>query len=414
MMPSTRARGWCPSARRPMPTGDGLLVRLHLRGHAVPPGLARGLAQAARRFGNGLIDLTSRGNLQLRGISEATHGPLLARFTELGLFDEDPAADAIPNILSSPLAGIMHFGAHFDITPIITALETSLAAEPCLAALPAKFSLLVDDGGWPSLAGVGADLRFDAHLAPTGPVFRIGRDGTAKAAVPIGQCAPHELANVAMQMIREKCVPQTDDRKIEAAPDHLSPNNQKTTPALPIGIFRGAQDQGLLGLGVNFGRLGAESLSLLAEAAEDLDCASLRLTPWRALLLPIGNDQKLRSWRARLAAAGFILDAADPRLAVAACPGAPACARGTTPTQDDALRLAPLARQLARHGIGIHVSGCAKGCACAHKVPVTLVASDGRYGLVRNGKAQDPVLGGPFPIAAAEAMLADLVKAGTS
>src|SRR5271163_4785854 len=103
MTPSPRTRGWCPSARRPMPTGDGLLVRLHLRGHAVAPGLARGLAQAARRFGNGLIDLTSRGNLQLRGISEATHGPLLAHLSDLGLLDEDPAAEVMPNIVSSPL-----------------------------------------------------------------------------------------------------------------------------------------------------------------------------------------------------------------------------------------------------------------------------------------------------------------------
>ena len=61
-------RGWCPSVARPMPSGDGLLVRLNMPGGSVPLALMRGIASCARRFGNGLIDLTRRGNLQLRGV----------------------------------------------------------------------------------------------------------------------------------------------------------------------------------------------------------------------------------------------------------------------------------------------------------------------------------------------------------
>jgi precorrin-3B synthase len=88
------------------------------------------------------------------------------------------------------------------------------------------------------------------------------------------------------------------------------------------------------------------------------------------------------------AAAGFITDPADPRRFIAACPGAPACASGGAPAREDALRL-------AEHGItNIHVSGCAKGCA--HPRPaLTLVGRDGRYDLIRHGRAADaPALTG--------------------
>ncbi len=41
------------------------------------------------------------------------------------------------------------------------------------------------------------------------------------------------------------------------------------------------------------------------------------------------------------------------------------------------------------HGTAIHVSGCAKGCAHPGSAPWTLVGRDGRYDLVRHGKAGD-------------------------
>ena len=72
-------RGWCPGVLRPMPTGDGLLVRLHPPGGALAPAQARAVAEAARACGNGLIDVTGRGNLQLRGVREETHAELVGR-----------------------------------------------------------------------------------------------------------------------------------------------------------------------------------------------------------------------------------------------------------------------------------------------------------------------------------------------
>ena len=65
------ARGWCPGALRPMRTGDGLLVRLRITGGILAAALAREIAACARSYGNGAIDLSNRGNLQLRGVTES-------------------------------------------------------------------------------------------------------------------------------------------------------------------------------------------------------------------------------------------------------------------------------------------------------------------------------------------------------
>src|SRR5690606_38990701 len=66
-VPATR-RGACPTLSTPMATGDGLLVRLRPAGGELSIAALQAIADAADRFGNGRIEVTSRGNLQLRGI----------------------------------------------------------------------------------------------------------------------------------------------------------------------------------------------------------------------------------------------------------------------------------------------------------------------------------------------------------
>ena len=70
-------RGWCPSLARPMPTGDGLLARVHPPLGRLTPAQARAVAPGARRFGNGHVDVTARANLQIRGVTRGD--PLRSR-----------------------------------------------------------------------------------------------------------------------------------------------------------------------------------------------------------------------------------------------------------------------------------------------------------------------------------------------
>ena len=65
-------KGWCPGALRPMETGDGLLARVRAPRGRLSLDQAGALVDAALRCGNGIIGLSARANLHLRGLSEQT------------------------------------------------------------------------------------------------------------------------------------------------------------------------------------------------------------------------------------------------------------------------------------------------------------------------------------------------------
>jgi precorrin-3B synthase len=145
----------------------------------------------------------------------------------------------------------------------------------------------------------------------------------------------------------------------------------------------------ILPLGLPFGRITADDLMTLASAAASTGASQLRLTPWRAILLPLPSIDAAHEVTAALTPKSFIMDANDPRLRVAACPGAPACSRATTSVRDDANTMAAIIGGAPEPGIVLHVSGCEKGCAHHRDAPITLVARDGRYDLVRDGMASN-------------------------
>jgi len=107
---------------------------------------------------------------------------------------------------------------------------------------------------------------------------------------------------------------------------------------------------------------------------------------------------------------GFIVRPEDPRRKVIACAGAPVCAAGEIATR----ALAPvLARMATVAGAPmVHVSGCAKGCACPRSMPLTVVGMEGRCGVVVNGSARDEpvVILGPEALPDALSRVADAVR----
>ncbi len=413
-------KGWCPGAHRPMQTGDGLLVRIRPHGGALRSDAAAVIADGAARFGNGLIELTSRANVQIRGVSEATFAPLLDMLQQWDLIDADADAERRRNVIASPLAGHDPH-AKLDIRPITAALEQALAIDNSLADLPAKFCFVVEDGGSFDLSDVHADVRFIAYPTATGVEFFVSVPDGGGTEQIIHPCTPEAVPAVARQIarafvdLRAKLVAPGEYAPMQ--PDSLFPrrmhdlirqiglprlvevlgaaSSPPLSPHRPAAYRSGADCLGLqadarfTGVATPFGRWTAEAFRGLAKAAETLASGELRLTPWRTVLVPGVPANHAAELNRALGAIGGILDAADPRLAVVACPGTPYCLSASTPTQTDALTLAPLARRLAPTGLTLHVSGCTKGCAQRAGTPVTLIGNNGRYDLVFDGNAQD-------------------------
>ena len=101
-MAEVQIKGWCPTALRPMQSGDGMIVRIRPRMARLTPQQARGLAAASAKYGNGLIDLSARGNIQLRGIRTGTHHALLADLDALHLIDPHESPEFHRAILVTP------------------------------------------------------------------------------------------------------------------------------------------------------------------------------------------------------------------------------------------------------------------------------------------------------------------------
>ena len=367
-------RGWCPGALRPMLSGDGWVVRVRPPLGRLTQAQAAGIADLARRYGNGLIDLSSRANLQIRGVTEAGHSPLIEGLRTLSLADPDAATEARRNIVLTP------FWEQDDDSHRIGTDLARLLAAPDAPDLPGKFGFAVDAGGTPVLRCLPADIVVER--GPTGLTLRAA--GAASGKPVTARTAAAEAIALARwfhasggardgrgRMARHLAAGALLPKGFTHATDRVAP---VTTP--------GPCRAGWLAA-LAFGQCPAETLAALAALGP------LRTTPWRMLLI--------EGLSMRPDIPGLIDDADDPLLRVIACTGAPACPQALQPTR-------PMARAMAPHlppGATLHLSGCSKGCAHPGRAALTLVGQPGGWGLVRNGTAADPATPLHGPITAA-------------
>ncbi|MDJ1158835.1 precorrin-3B synthase [Chelatococcus sp. SYSU_G07232] len=395
-------RGRCPGALAPMRTGDGLLVRLRLTGGRLAAPVAAAVADLARRHGNGALDLSARANLQIRGVGAETLAPVQAELARLGLLDAHPAAEAVRNVLVGPLAGLDP-AALADGLAHAAALERCLAGTPALHALPPKFGWLIDDGGFCPMDDVTADVRFRAVSRDGEAAWAVGFE-TAEGIDWVGACArdalPAAAAALGEAFLALRPSSPEPARRMRQIPPALRARVAEAAGLAPLAAVpsrrAGALYPGVLalgdgccavGFGLAYGRIGSEALVALARLAAERGTGELRLTPWRLLLLPVPAGADVEAMLATGRDLGLVVDARDPRLAIAACPGAPACEQATTVTHADAGAIARAAAALFDGSVTLHVSGCGKGCARQRPATLVLTGEAGRYGLARNADA---------------------------
>ena len=332
----TTRRGWCPSLYEPMATGDGLLVRVKPPGARLDSTALLAVADAAARFGNGAVELTRRGKLQIRGLTPSGVPGFAAAMVAAGLADPDPAVERRRIVSPPPRAGD-------DPAVPPESLALAEAIERMVPpGLPPKFCIAIDGGG--VLTGTPlADIVIDACTCTADTLLIVQR----RMGAAIG------MARGAVEPTR--------------------------TPGRAIGFHPYATGlYGAFGLGVPFGQTDAAGLRQLAELADRYGGGAVRVSPWRAVLLGRVAVDDVPGLRAT--AAEWVLDSADPRLGITACVGSPGCGQASVPARMDAARLA------ARGARGLlHISGCAKGCA--YPGGPVLVGEAGRYSRVENWRA---------------------------
>jgi precorrin-3B synthase len=314
------------------------------------------------------VELTNRANLQLRGVADAAHAPLLDALAALGLLDADAGAEGRRNIVTDPFRGVGG-----DRQSRIAALLAEGLADAAFAGLPSKFGFVVDAGAARQLADISGDIRVEASEDRL--IVRADGAATGRPAADEGEAARLALALARWFLASGGVGPDGRGRMArhlataslpDAVAGDLSPNPAAAAP-LP-----GPHEHGTLAAAA-FGQLDARALRALAASGAPV----LRITPWRMVFLPGAALLPQTD--------GLILTPADPRLAVTACTGAPGCPQATVKTRTLAATLAPHLRP----GTRLHVSGCAKGCAHPGPADLTLVGRDGAFDLVVGGAPWD-------------------------
>jgi len=385
------ARGACPGIAKPMPTGDGLLARL-LSAEPLPIATWLALCDASERHGNGIIEVTQRGNLQFRGLSESSVAEFSRSLFALGL-----GAVEHPAMLVAPLLGLTADEPAL-LRELIERLRRELPAAVATLPVGPKVSLIVDGSGSLHLDAISADLRL--RFSDDASRVQLSLAGDAASARPLGWTeAEHVLAAIVAVFAaisraglhaRARDLSRETDlqvlRSMLPCPLSDAPPPPPRPPAEPIGMHRLSDTQVALGVSPAFGHSESGVLRRLAETAARCGARAIRPAPGRALLaigLDSGGAEQLA---AEAAASGFIVDPRDARRFVFACAGAPACGSARLDTRALAPRVAAATAHRLDPSMTIHVSGCPKGCAHPGPAALTLVGPDQ---LVVDGRADD-------------------------
>lgn len=369
--PVIRERGdACPGALRLHPADDGFLARVRIPGGELTVRQASLLALAADRFGDGHLELTSRGNVQLRGLAEECGAGLAELLDDAGLLPA-PGHERIRNIVATPMSGEGR-PQRPDVLPWVRALDRLLCANARVTALSGRFLFAFDDG------------RGDvAALEPDVTVLGLPRDralvrlGPAAGAVSVpAQDAPRAALLAAEYFLDAADAAGTRAWRVgELPPGHALDDAEFTARLTAAGIDAvrvrdvdwpyappprpqsgGTGLRGTLCVLPPLGRLTSAQWRVLVAVADGR--RGLRVTPWRSVVLPDAPLRPPVDGPARLAAAGLAVSSESPWRSVTACTGRPGCAKSLADVRADARAVV----ESARGPLPVHWSGCERRC----------------------------------------------------
>ncbi|WUC68580.1 precorrin-3B synthase [Streptomyces sp. NBC_00539] len=367
--PVIRDRGdACPGALRLHAADDGYLARVRIPGGMLGARAARLLADAADRLGDGHVDLTSRGNVQLRGLGASCGGDLAGALTDAGLLAA-PSHERVRNVVASPLTGLDRSGLP-DVAPWVAELDRLLCGDEEAVALSGRFLFALDDG-----RGDVSSLDADVNLLARDPGHALLTTAGAREGLLVSAADAPRAALVAARYFLDAArdagtrawrvaeLPAERALTVGELGERLAGAAVRATVVADVGAPRGAAPEpGLvegpgqsaaLSVLAPLGRLTTAQWNLLAGLT-----GQLRLTPWRGVVVPGLTAATAAGGLAVLADAGLITTPTDPWRSVTACTGRPGCARSHSDVRADARAVTAL----AAGPLPVHWSGCERRC----------------------------------------------------
>lgn len=395
------SRGVCPSPFAPMQTGDGLLARLPQNGGAHSLHRFADLCAAARTFGNGIVEVTARGSLQIRGLGAASPDGFAKALIACGI-----SGAVGPLIITNPLAGLDP-AETLDAMPLVAALRPRLDELALTTPFAPKVSVVVDGGGVLHLDALSADVRLHAETTLGGIRLHVLIGGDGATAILLGAIEPAVAVETVVGLLtviarygnklRARDIVRTEGTKAfrSAIADQLvlaaSPPPRPAAETLGTHPLRDGNVA--IGVGLAFGQVSADRLEGLVDAAARAGAVAIAPAQGRTLLAIGVASEAAPTFIADADRLGFVTRENDPRRQVIACAGAPACASAAMPARESAPTIAAAAGGLLDGSLRIHVSGCAKGCAHPGAGTLTFVGGDRGCGLIMADAARAEPIG---------------------
>ncbi len=393
----------CPGALRPHHAADGELLRIRVPGGALALTALRALSAASVDLADGRIGLTSRGNVQVRGVAEADVGALVRRVRGAGLLP-DAEHERVRNIVASPLSG-RRSGSLDDVDPLVHDLDAALCARPALAALPGRFLFAVDDGSG-DIQAEGADVlaialgagRYAVRLPGATRGLQVGVENVVAAMLAAAECflaerlaqdskawRIAELVGGGAALVERL---RTSGWPIEEHQHH----QRQSAPRAPVAhapkvpqdsAAPGATDAPQGGITLEpglieqrdgrfavcaltpLGLLTTDQAAALAAGTElsqapaDGLRGALRITPWRRIVIRDLQLPAALAVRELLASVGLVVEPGTAWSRLTACAGRPGCAKSLTDVHADVQAFAAVADPA---GPALHWAGCERSC----------------------------------------------------
>ncbi len=252
-----------------MQMSDGLLVRLRPHLGRLKFAQLSSLCEMATELGNGMLDITCRSNIQVRGLSSETHQEFVNELKVLHLLDKDQETERRRNLVVTPF-----WTAGDENVQLANALVGRLHELP---SLPDKFGFTIDVGKKPCLSDASGDIRIERGT--DGLIVRA--DKSSRGRLVTLATAIDRLIEMAEWFSQRRTPTRT--RMSEVVIDHDIPSDWAQSVPLPTQMHHttGPSLYGDL-VAVPSGRIHAATLN---EICARRRAKEIRLTPWYRVLV---------------------------------------------------------------------------------------------------------------------------------
>ena len=417
---------WLGIFYRPVTPGK-FMLRMRVPNGILNSEQMRVLASAIERYGDeGTADITTRQNIQLRGIHLEDIPEIFARFKEVGLTSIQSGMDNVRNLTGSPVAGI-------DPDELVDTRVMNQKVQDMItnngegnyafSNLPRKFNIAIEGARDNSIHAELNDLAFIPAYKDRVLGFNVLVGGYLSAqrcaeSIPLGVWLPAEddavvdlsravltvytenggkeglrtsrpkarlmwlIETWGVEKFRQSLEQELGYSLADAAPkdeitqdkkDHLGVHPQKQSGYSYIGMH------------VPMGRLSAEPMFELARLAEVYGNGEIRLTVEQNAIIPYVADENVETFLSEPLLEEFSISPSTLTRSVISCTGARYCNFALIETKQRALKLAQeLDRELdLPNRVRLHWTGCPNSCGQPQAGDIGLMGTKVR----KDGKA---------------------------